>query len=99
MSGNFSGIASQALSAGVAEFTTAEFRPPVTAPLKHFLYTFSRSRAPPVFCGAQSTSRPPERLEWAWAAQPSLQLQIDEEARPTRLNCLHHTQRGLPVLN
>lgn len=51
MSGNFPEISSQILSAGVTKCTTAELQSPVTAQLKHFLYTFSCSCAPPIFWG------------------------------------------------
>lgn len=91
LAGNFPESCSEILSAGETKFTTAELQSPATARLKHFLYTFSGSRAPPAFCGVQSTRHPRERHEWARAVQTSLQLPTDEEARPTRLNCLPHT--------
>lgn len=61
MSGNFPETPNQIPSAGITKLTTPELQSPVTARLKHFLYTFSaRSPAPPTFCGAQSTSHPRE---------------------------------------
>lgn len=58
MSGNFPEITSQILSAVVTKFTTPELQLPVTARLKHFLYTFACSPAPPTFSGFSQQVNP-----------------------------------------
>lgn len=86
MLGYFLDTPNQIPSPGITKLTTPELQSPVTARLKHFLYTFSAGLPLPPSAGLSQQVIPRERPEWAWAAQPSLQLQTDEEARPTRPN-------------
>lgn len=96
--GTFQKLQIKIPSAAITKLTNPELQSLVTARLKHFLYTFSARLPLPPSAGL-SQQVIPERPERAWAVQPSLQLQTDEEARPRSPTCLCHTHRRLPVLN
>lgn len=60
MSGNFPETPSQIPSAGITKLTTPELQSPVTAQLKHFLYTFSARLPLPPSPGSVNKSSPRE---------------------------------------